>query len=242
MTEQFARILCVIPARAGSKGVPGKNIRPLAGRPLIAFAIAAAREAGCFVRVMVSTDGPEIAKAAEQEGADVPFLRPAELSGDKADLFDVCRHALNHYEDKGEAFDGVMSLQPTAPFITPDTLRQAARLFTETEPDCVTSVAEITQGHPYISKRLLDRNRIEDFCIIPEGAVVSPRQAREKAYFLTGAFYLRNSHYLKHLEYHGGHALGDDPAAVIVSDREAWDINSSLDFEIAEFFVKKEGL
>lgn len=232
-------VLCVVPARSGSKGVPGKNVRPLGGRPLIQHVLKTALGAGCFSRVVVSTDCEKTAEIARETGAHVPFLRPAEIAGDTAELVDVCKHALSYFRDQGDDFDCVMSLQPTAPFITSETLQKAVALFDQRRPQCITSIAEISKGHPYIAKRRLDDNRIENFCTIPANAVVSPRQAREPAYFLTGAFYLRDVNYLMSLGDNPGHALGGDPSAIVVSDVEACDINTMLDFQIAEFLIEK---
>lgn len=237
--EPAPSVLCVVPARSGSKSVPGKNIRPLGGRPLIQHVLTTARQAGCFAHIIVSTDSEAIAAAARETGVDVPFLRPAEIAGDRADLVDVCKHAVAFFQAQGRTFDAVMSLQPTAPFIRGKSLSSAVAMFGEKRPQCVTSIAEISKGHPYIAKRLLDGSRIESFCEIPAGAVVSPRQAREPAYFLTGAFYLRNTEYLMSLGENSGHALGVNPCAVVVTDWEACDINSMQDFQIAEFLIEK---
>lgn len=137
------RILALIPARAGSKGIPRKNIVKLGDRPLIGWTIAAAREAGCFDRVVVSTDDAEIAEVARAEGAEVPFMRPAEFSGDTASALAVVVHALGHFADIGEVADAVAYLQPTSPFRTPRHLSEAYRQFVDERPDTLVSVMPV---------------------------------------------------------------------------------------------------
>lgn len=230
------KVLAVIPARGGSKGVPRKNVRPLAGRPLLAWAVEAALACPAFGRVVVSTDDEEIAAAARAAGAEIPFLRPAGISHDKASLESVGRHALEFFEAKGEAYDAVLSLQPTNPFIRPETLAEAVRLMDVHRPDSVTAVAEITQGHPWIAKRLGPEGQLSDFCAIPPGTVRTPRQAREKAYYLTGAIYLRSIALLKNGA-SDSHCLGERSIGVLLDAIEAQDINSELDFRFCEFIA-----
>lgn len=113
---------CVIPARGGSKRIPRKNIRPFAGRPMIAHSIAAARDSGLFGRVLVSTDDEEIAALARDCGAEVPFRRPPELAGDHAGTIEVIAHATRWLQENGETPAAVCCLYATAPFVQPDDL------------------------------------------------------------------------------------------------------------------------
>jgi CMP-N-acetylneuraminic acid synthetase len=137
-------MLGIVPARGGSKGIPRKNLALLDGRPLIAWTIKSALESGSFERVIVSTDDPEIAEVAQQEGADVPFLRPAEFSGDVAPAIGVIRHALDALGLVIQtASRGVAYLQPTSPFRTADQLREAVALFEEYTPDTLVSVQRV---------------------------------------------------------------------------------------------------
>src|SRR5262245_30698334 len=116
------RTIYLIPARGGSKGLPGKNIRPLLGRPLIAWTITTAREAAKrrTGRVVVSTDDAHIAQVAREAGAEVPFLRPAALATDEASSMDVVLHALDHFTGQGEDFDLACMLEATSPQRTAD--------------------------------------------------------------------------------------------------------------------------
>ena len=115
--------LAVIPARGGSKRIPRKNIRLFHGRPILDWMIEAARLSGLFDRVIVSTDDAEIAEVAAREGAEIPLLRPAELSADRTGTNAVVRHAVTHYAEHGEPVDLVCCIYATAPFVTPQALK-----------------------------------------------------------------------------------------------------------------------
>ena len=122
------RVLGFIPARAGSKGVPRKNIRLLAGKPLISYTIQAAEASGIFDFLMVSTDGKEIADTAVKAGAEVPFIRPPELATDDAKGIDVLFHAMDWCQKNSMNFHWVMLLQPTSPFRTPEDILNACEI------------------------------------------------------------------------------------------------------------------
>ena len=121
--------LAIITARGGSKRIPKKNIREFCGKPIIGYSIQAAKDAGVFDTVMVSTDSEEIAAIAKQEGAEVPFLRSEETSGDFATTSDVILEVLLQYEARGEVFDEVCCIYPTAPFVTAEKLKKAFTSF-----------------------------------------------------------------------------------------------------------------
>lgn len=133
------RVLTLIPARGGSKGLPGKNIRPFAGKPLIAWTIAAARESLCSSHILVSTDDRAIAEASRQAGADVPFLRPEPLATDTATTLDVVLHALDWCaEHRQLAPDYLLLLQPTSPLRTAQDIRDALSLAAQTQSPVVS--------------------------------------------------------------------------------------------------------
>ena len=127
--------LCVIPARGGSKRIPRKNIREFCGKPMIAWSIEAAQASGCFDRVIVSTDDEEIAQVAQQCGAEVPFMRPAELSHDFAGTTPVVSHAVHWYQDHGQGFKAVCCLYATAPFAQPADITQGLAMLTAVSVD-----------------------------------------------------------------------------------------------------------
>jgi pseudaminic acid cytidylyltransferase len=117
--------IAIIPARGGSKRIPRKNIKPFMGKPIIAYSIEAALQSGLFDEVMVSTDDEEIAEIACKYGAQVPFMRSAEMSNDYAGTDDVILEVLRKYKEQGRKFETVCCIYSTAPFVTPERLREA---------------------------------------------------------------------------------------------------------------------
>ncbi|MGI9519647.1 MAG: pseudaminic acid cytidylyltransferase [Pirellulaceae bacterium] len=135
--------IAIIPARGGSKRIPRKNVRPFCGRPMISWSIQAAQACGLFDRVLVSTDCPEIGRVAEDYGASVPFMRPAELSDDHTPTIPVVRHAIDVVLQQGHAIDHVCCVYATAPFIrTSDLLQGHAKLVDDDQLEFVVSVTE----------------------------------------------------------------------------------------------------
>lgn len=145
----MATAVALIPARGGSLRVPGKNVRPLAGHPLLAYTIAAAHESGVFDCVLVSTDSEAIAAVARHYGADVPFLRPAELASSVSPDIEWVRHALDQLRSAGRAFDLFSILRPTSPFRSAATLRRVHERIVAgaTEADSIRAVA-LCREHP----------------------------------------------------------------------------------------------
>lgn len=119
--------IAIIPARGGSKRIPGKNIKPFAGKPMIAWAIEAAVASGVFSRVIVSTDDEQIARVARAHGAEVPFVRPEELSGDTAAFMPVIRHVIEAVKAQGQVVSHAFAVYATAPFLSAESLRIAAK-------------------------------------------------------------------------------------------------------------------
>lgn len=134
--------VAVLPARGGSKRVPRKNVRPFCGRPMMAWAIDAARKSGVFDRIIVSTDDAEIADTARDLGADVPFVRPADLSDDHSGTIAVIAHATAWVRDQGGPVDAVCCIYPTAPAISPEDLREGLRLLNEGRSDFVFTATD----------------------------------------------------------------------------------------------------
>lgn len=151
------RILGVIPARGGSKGLPGKNLALLRGRPLICHCLTAAADSSLLTRTIVSSDDPEIIRIARQNGADVPFTRPAELATDEASSAGVAQHALRALQQQaGEEFDYLCLLQPTTPLRTAADIDQALRLLLESKAEAVVSVCRVREPHPVRTLRVVD--------------------------------------------------------------------------------------
>ena len=145
MTGRPARslVLGLVPARAGSKGVPDKNIRPLAGRPLLAYTAAAALESGVLDRVILSTDSDAIADAGRAAGLEVPFMRPAQLAADDTPMLSVIRHALETLARQGWTADMLVLLQPTSPLRRPEHIRAAVALLLESGADSAVTVVQV---------------------------------------------------------------------------------------------------
>jgi CMP-N,N'-diacetyllegionaminic acid synthase len=181
-------VVAIIPARAGSKGLPGKNVRVLCGKPLLAWSIEAARGCAHLDEIVVSTDGDEIAAVAGAWGAPVPFRRPAELATDAVGTLPVVQHALEHYRALGREFDVVVLLEPTSPLRAPgDIDRMLERLAEGWDRfDSIVSLGEVRE-HPSIMKRL-QGDEIAPYC--PELRQTTRRQDNPPAYFPYGVAYI----------------------------------------------------
>lgn len=148
MAENIPSVIALVPARAGSKRVPGKNVRVLSGHPVLAYTIAAARESGVFAAVVVSTDSDEYAAIASHYGAEVPFTRPPDLSGDLSPDIEWVDYTLRKLRDQGRVYDCFSILRPTSPFRQTDTIRRAWRQFlAEAGIDSLRAVEKCRQ-HP----------------------------------------------------------------------------------------------
>lgn len=185
MSQQ--QVLGLIPARAGSKGIPGKNLKVFCGQPLISHAIQAARQSERIDRVVVSTDSEEIAAVARTCGAEVPFLRPRDLAEDDTPMLPVIEHAVHALERDGWAADIIVLLQPTSPLRRPEHIDRAVAMLLETRPDSVVSVTKVPPTHsPDYVMKIVD-GRLEPF--LPEGLEVTRRQDARTAYERDGTVY-----------------------------------------------------
>jgi CMP-N,N'-diacetyllegionaminic acid synthase len=183
------KVLAIIPARGGSKGLPGKNIREMCGKPLIAWTIEKAKKSRYLDAILVTTDNQEIAEISRRFGAHVPFIRPAELATDQASTYDVIRHAMQYFEKaENTVFDYVVLLEPTSPLREDDDIDRMLELLVarKDEFDSIVSMGEVTE-HPSIMKRLVG-DSIEPFC--PELAQTTRRQDNAPAYFPFGVAYI----------------------------------------------------
>lgn len=177
--------IAIIPARGGSKRIPRKNIKDFHGKPLIAYSIDTALASGCFDKVMVSTDDREIADIALQYGAEVPFLRPADISDDHATTLDVIAHAIRWYKNHDETINNVCCIYATAPFLTIQSLQEGLATLTSRDVDYAFSATSF----PFPIQRavkLNDEQRVEMFQ--PEH-LNTRSQDLEEAYHDAGQFY-----------------------------------------------------
>ena len=230
---KLRRILTVIPARSGSKGVKDKNIRKLNGKPLIGHAIEKALSINRLSKVIISTDSLEYAEIAESYGAEVPFIRPAELADSSTRLHHVMKHALDFFDRIGEKFDAVLSLQPTVPLITTNTLEELIRKFDSQDCKAVGTASEIRQGHPYLAKLLSGpaEDTAEDFIRLEKGIVRYPRQKRPFLVFFNGAAFLRDRCLLEEMN-EDENCMGDGPKVLMMSDLESLNIDEEFDFDL----------
>lgn len=177
--------LAVIPARGGSKRIPRKNIRPFAGRPIIAYSIGAALDCGLFDRVIVSTDDEEIADVARQHGADIPFIRPAQLADDFTGTNAVVSHAIGWYRDQGDHVEYACCIYATAPFVQPEYLRQGFDSLSSSGKSFAFSITSF----PFPIQRAVRINADGALeAMFPEH-VSSRSQDLEEAYHDAGQFY-----------------------------------------------------
>lgn len=183
----MSRVLGIVPARQGSKGVPGKNMRALAGRPLIDYTAKAALESGVLDRTILSTDSEAIADIGRRAGLEVPFLRPADLAKDDTPMLPVLQHAIDAVSADGWVPDLIVLLQPTSPFRRPSHIRDVVALLRETSADSVVTVVEVPRhlSPDYVMK--IEAGLLRPF--LPEGSRVTRRQDVRPAYSRDGTAY-----------------------------------------------------
>jgi CMP-N-acetylneuraminic acid synthetase len=221
-------ILGLVPARGGSKGVPGKNTRLLAGRPLLAYTAAAAIESGVLDRVILSTDAADIAECGRHAGLEVPFMRPPELAQDTTPMLPVIEHAVEALARDGWTADAVVLLQPTSPLRTARHIRAAVELLRDSGADSVVSVVAVP---PHLSPDYvmrIDGGRLRPF--LPEGERITRRQDARPAYSRDGTVYAFRTATLRRF----GGIYGDDCRPLLVDAAESLSIDTEADWAAAE--------
>lgn len=225
------KTLVIIPARGGSKGIPHKNIKPLAGKPLIHYTIDVARQIASEEDICVSTDDDQIIKCVEEYGLKVPFVRPAELATDTAGTYGVLLHALDFYEKMGRKYDVVLLLQNTSPFRRAEHVKEAMKLYSP-NIDMVVSVTE-SKTNPYYNcfeengegflKRTIDTSNF------------IRRQDAPLTYEYNGAIYVINPESLKEKP------LGKFTRRVkyVMDSLSSVDLDTIIDWKFAEFILKE---
>jgi CMP-N,N'-diacetyllegionaminic acid synthase len=230
------KILAVIPARGGSKGVVRKNIRSVCGRPLIAFTIETALAARHLLyRTVVSTDDPEIAAIAREHGADVPFMRPAELAGDKVPTLPVLQHAVSFVEHQdGITLDWVLLLQPTTPLRLVEDIEKSVNLALQNSCDSVISVVKVVAEHPILMKRI-ERDRLLPYCII-EREGTRRQDCQPPAYLRNGAIYLTRRDVLMEKDSIWGKVI----RPYVMPPERSVNIDSELDLKLVELIMQEQ--
>lgn len=223
------RTVCFVFARGGSKGLPGKNIKPLAGRPLIGHSIGVARACARIETVIVSTDDPAIAEAARGQGAEVPFMRPAELASDTAPEWLAWRHAIEWFERERGPFDVFLSLPPTSPFRSLEDVEACIdALVSDPAADAVITVREAERS-PYFNMVSLDAKGYAGL-VIPPKAGISRRQDAPQVFDITTVAYAARPAFVRRADrlFDGAVRSVQVPAA------RALDIDTPYDFELAQ--------
>jgi len=231
-------IICVIGARGGSVGLPGKNIRPLLGRPLIAWSIEQAKAAPEVDRVVVSTDSPDIARVAKEWGADVPFLRPAELSGSAVGKFQVWQHALEACRKAyGEDYEAFVDLDCTSPLRDSSDISGAIAQFRQSRARAVDAVFSICNArkNPYFNLVEPDVHGAMKVSKPLPGKVLG-RQAAPPVFEHVASIYVLAPAYLERATHLlDGHAEGYD-----IGEAKSLDVDSEFDFKLIEFLMKEK--
>lgn len=226
--------IAVIPARSGSKGLPDKNIRPVNGKPLLAYTIEAALESGCFDTVHVSTDSERYAEIARQYGADVPFLRSAALATDTASTWDAVREVLARYDELGKRFDTMMLMQPTTPLRTGEDVKEAYALLQKKQAKSVIAVCEVDHS-PLWCDTIPDSGSMKGFG--RKDLAWVNRQDLRPYYRVNGAIYLLS---VNRINIPPDDEIYEDNCYALFMDRKkSVDVDSEDDLALVEFLLAR---
>jgi CMP-N,N'-diacetyllegionaminic acid synthase len=226
-------VIAVVPARGGSKAIPRKNLVKLAGKPLIAHTLDAARAAHSLQRIIVSTDDEEIAAVCKEMGAEVPFLRPAHLSDDAAPMHGVLLHALEWQEKYNGKVEAVVLLQPTSPLRTAKHIDDAVTLFFKTHASSVVSVVEVPHSFNPVSVMKVEEGALQPF--LPDVPLITRRQDKPKVYARNGpAVLVCAPETLR-----SGELYGEKCVPYMMHAGESLDIDERADLDYAEWILKK---
>ncbi len=226
------KVLGLIPARGGSKGVPGKNVRPLAGRSLVERAYDSARASGVLDRIVISTDDAAIAAEARRIGLEVPFLRPPELAGDASPMIDVAVHALKSLAAVGYEPEALVLLQPTSPLRTPAHIREALRLLDDRDAVC-TVVPVPKDLCPHYLMKITENGYLDYF--LPDGSRYTRRQDVPQAYRRDGTLFVtRASVILEERSFYGKRC-----APYLLDPSESFNIDTPEEWAEAEALLAR---
>lgn len=227
------KILGIITARGGSKGIPGKNIKPLMGKPLIAYTIKAAKNSGALDRVILSTDDERIAAVARKHGCEVPFMRPVEIAQDQTGHLPVIQHAMQWLKDnEGYEPDAVMILQPTTPLRQAFHIKGACDLMREKQPDSVLSVSSVPDDCNSQKTMVQDGERLTLLNGAPIYKRVARRQDLRKEYRSAGMIFLFKTGLI--FDKQNPNFYGEYTLPYEVEEKYLGDIDEPGDFEKAE--------
>ncbi len=224
------KVLAIITARSGSKGLVDKNIKLLLNKPLMAYSIESAKDSGLFDYIAVSTDSQKYADIAAQYGAQVPFLRSAELSLDDSKTVDVIIDLIDKLEKMGKSYDSFVLLQPTSPLRAVSDIKNAYNLFIKKDANSVVGVCEAEHSPRWMNTLKGDLS-LQNFLVEKD----TNRQQLEKFYRINGAIYIAKVDYYKQ----NRDFFGRKSFAYIMDKKNSIDIDDKFDFELAEFFMSK---
>lgn len=226
-------ILAIIPARGGSKGVPGKNIRELSGKPLIAWTIEAALKSRYIDEAIVSTDDKKIASISKRHGVSVPFMRPSRFAADSTPMIEVVNHAIAWFEPHGQQYDIIALLQPTSPLRSVEDIDMAIELLFKKKAQSIVSICEV-EHHPWLMNLLPKTKNMKNF--LKAKAINKNRQDFPAFYRLNGAVYVAYVEYLKSNK----SFFGDKTYAYEMPLERSIDIDAQFDFNIVEYMLSKQ--
>lgn len=227
------KVLAIIPARGGSKGVPGKNIKLLGNKPLLAYTIEAANKSTKITKLILSTDDEKIIACAKNYQVEIPFVRPDYLATDAAKSIDVVKHALEHYEVRGQFFDAVCLLQVTSPFREVGMIDKAIETFINSNADTLISVLPVP--HEYNPHWTFEQTPDGNLKIATgEKEIISRRQDLPKAYHRDGSIYLTKTQFIK-----AGTFYGNNLTYIESNPRLHVNIDTVQDWERAELLVER---
>ena len=231
------RVLGIVPARGGSKGIPRKNIVPLLAKPLLAYTAESARAAKRLTRTVLSTEDEEIARVGMNYGLDVPFLRPRELALDETPTIPVLQDTVRKLEAAGENYDAVLVLQPTNPLRLPEDIDGSIELLERTEADSVISFVDVGESHPARMKFITSDGKVVDppFAEEIEG---QRRQDLPKIYLREGSIYLTRREVLMEKN----SVKGSDCRAWIIPEDRACNIDTPFDLFLVEQVLRYRAL
>lgn len=225
------KVLAIIPARGGSKGIPKKNIKAVSGKPMINYTIEAAKECEYIDKVIVSTDDEEIAEISMRAGAIVPFLRPDELAVDDAELIDVVMHAIEFYERKAERYDIIVLLQPTSPLRTAEDLQKALEYYIRKGEKSLLSISEVSE-HPEHMRQFNDENELERMIKEEEDG---EKSGSKKYYMINGAIFINSMSELNEKT-----KFEDNVMGYVLPKEHGIDIDVPEDVVVAEYYLSQK--
>lgn len=236
MTDGDPRLLGIIPARSGSKGVRDKNIREIDGKPLIQYTIEDAIACEALSEFLVSTDSERYAEIARGAGAPVPFIRPAELATDEAPTIDVVKHAVTEFENtRGETVDATVLLQPTTPLRTPADIDRSVAMFASSDADSLITCYETVDAHPNYMYEMDSENRVT--ALRKQHDVPDRRQDFDPVYLRNGAVYIST----RELVFDRNRIFDDRPLAHVMPKERSVNIDEPFDLKMAELLIETNG-